>query len=165
MSYVAERYFGLADITGAFVAGVILSNLKDAPYIETKLDTNSYMIFGPVFFASIGLKTDIRGIDSKILLFTLAFVLVALVSKIIGCGGISKLMKFSWNDSLKIGIGMMTRGEVALIVAQKGFDAGLLSPKFFTCVIILIIISSVITPIFLKLIYEKDKKKELKSEG
>ena len=164
MAYVAEKFFGIADITGAFVAGVILSNLKDASYIETKLDTNSYMIFGPVFFASIGLKTDIRGIDSKILLFTLAFVLVALISKIVGCSGISKLLKFSWNDSLKIGVGMMTRGEVALIVAQKGFDAGLLSPKFFTCVIILIIISSVITPIFLKLIYEKDKNKEIKAE-
>ena len=81
MAYVAERYFGIADITGAYVAGIILCSIRDSAYIEEKIDINSYMMFGPVFFASIGLKTSIEGIDSALIVFALAFVLVALISK------------------------------------------------------------------------------------
>lgn len=156
MAYVAEVYFGIADITGAYVAGIILCSIKDSNYIAEKMDTNSYMLFGPVFFASIGLKTDLESIDSSLLLFSIAFVIVALITKIIGCGLMAKLCKFSWRDSLKVGVGMMTRGEVALIVSQKGLSVGLLTPIYFTAVILLIIISSIATPIILKVLYAKD---------
>ncbi|MBR2916061.1 MAG: cation:proton antiporter, partial [Clostridia bacterium] len=156
LAYCSERYFGVADITGAFIAGVILCNIRDAQYIERKLNINSYMLFGPIFFAGIGIKTNIQGISSSMLLFSVFFVLVALIAKIIGCGGISKMMRYSWKDSLKIGIGMMTRGEVALIVAQKGLDVGLLEPAYFAPVIILIITSSILTPILLKLLYKNE---------
>ncbi len=114
-------------------------------------------MFGPVFFASIGLKTNIDNIDASILLFSLGFVLVALVTKIIGCGLMAKICKFNGMDSLKIGVGMMTRGEVALIVAQKGLSVGLLTPVYFTAVILLIIVSSISTPILLKVLYARDK--------
>ena len=80
LSYVAEKVFGIADITGAYVAGIILSKLHDSDYIEQKMDINSYMIFGPIFFASIGLKTEISGFTWELLLFSLAFVAVALVT-------------------------------------------------------------------------------------
>ena len=156
LAYCSERYFGVADITGAFVAGVILCNIRDAKYIERKLSINSYMLFGPIFFAGIGIKTNIQSISSSMIIFSVFFVLVALLAKIIGCGGISKMMKYSWKDSLKIGVGMMTRGEVALIVAQKGLDAGLLEPEYFAPVIILIITSSIITPILLKVLYKNE---------
>ena len=91
----------------------------------------------------------------NILLFSIGFVLVALLAKIIGCGFISKVCGFKWNECLKIGVGMMTRGEVALIVSQKGLSVGLLSSEYFTAVILLIIISSISTPIILKLLYSK----------
>lgn len=155
-AYAAEKYFGIADITGAYVAGIILCSIKDSTYIEEKMEVSSYMIFGPVFFASIGLKTNIDNIDGNILLFSLGFVFVALICKIIGCGLMAKLCRFRLPDCLKIGVGMMTRGEVALIVAQKGLSVGLLTPVYFTSVILLIIVSSISTPIILKLLYARD---------
>lgn len=156
-AYVAEKYFGIADITGAYVAGIILCSLRDSDYIANKMDTNSYMLFDPIFFASIGLKTSIDNIDTNILLFSVGFVIVALICKIIGCGLMAKICRFSFPDSLKIGVGMMTRGEVALIVAQKGLSVGLLTSVYFTSVILLIIVSSILTPIILKILYAKEK--------
>lgn len=153
MAYAAEKYFGIADITGAYVAGIILCNLRDSEYIAEKMDISSYMIFGPVFFASIGLKTEFSGLTPSLLLFSVGFVIVALVAKIIGCGGISRLFGYKGRDCLRIGVGMMTRGEVALIVSQKGLAVGLMDPVYFTSVILLIICSSIITPVAMKLLY------------
>jgi Kef-type K+ transport system membrane component KefB len=157
---VAEKVFGIADITGAYVAGIILSKLHDSDYIEQKMDINSYMIFGPIFFASIGLKTEISGFTWELLLFSLAFVAVALVCKIIGCGAMSRLCGFKGSDTLKVGVGMMTRGEVALIVAQRGLTEGMIGSQYFTSVILLIIVSSILTPIILKLLYARNEKKQ-----
>lgn len=156
-AYVAEKYFGIADITGAYVAGIILCNLDDAPYIDRKMNINSYMLFGPVFFCSIGLKTDVSGLSLKILAFAIAFVLVALLTKIVGCGLAAKAFRMSNRDALRCGVGMMTRGEVALIVATKGLNAGLLDSVYFTAVILLIIVSSIATPILLKLLFSEKK--------
>lgn len=164
LSYAAEKYFGIADITGAYVAGIVLCNLSDNEYIERKMDVSSYMLFGPIFFVSIGLKTSFDSMDSHFLAFCIGFVVVALLSKIIGCGLISRLCKYNWSDSLKIGIGMMTRGEVALIISQKGLSTGLISADYFTAVILLILVSSIATPLLLKLIYARDEK-YLKSAG
>lgn len=160
LSYVAEKYFGIADITGAYIAGVVLCSLSDNEYIERKIDVSSYMFFGPIFFTSIGLKTSFDAMNGKLFAFCICFVLVALGAKIIGCGLISKICRYSLSDSLKIGVGMMTRGEVALIVAQKGLDTGLLTADYFTAVILLILVSSIATPIILKLLYAKDDKQE-----
>lgn len=159
-AYIAEKFFGIADITGAYVAGIILCSMRDSSYIDEKMEVSSYMIFGPVFFASIGLKTNIDNVDGTILLFSLGFVIVALLCKIVGCGLMAKLCRFRTQDCMKIGVGMMTRGEVALIVAQKGLSVGLLTPVYFTSVILLIIVSSISTPIILKLLYAKDKQAE-----
>ena len=156
LAYIAEKYFGIADITGAYVAGIILCNIKDSEYIARKVDVSSYMLFAPVFFCSIGLKTSIGDMDMSLLLFCVLFVIVALATKIIGCGLMSKILKFSWPDSLKVGVGMMTRGEVALIVAQKGLSVGMVESKYFTAVILLIIVSSISTPIILKFLYSKE---------
>lgn len=158
LSYIAEEVFGVADITGAYVAGIILSSLDDSEYIDRKMDINSYMLFGPVFFASIGLQTNIRTLDMSILLFSAAFVLVGMLSKIIGCGLAGRITGFKGKNALKIGVGMMTRGEVALIVSQKGLAVGLMDSKFFTSVILLIICSSILTPVLLKILYSEKKK-------
>lgn len=165
MAYCAEKFFGIADITGAYVAGIILCNLRDAEYIEGKMDISSYMLFGPVFFASIGLKTKFDGFTLQLLWFSLAFVAVALITKIIGCGLMAKLWRFDNRDALKIGVGMMTRGEVALIVAQKGLAVGLVSAEYFTSVILLIIASSVSAPVLLKLLFKNENKSDHMPDG
>lgn len=170
MSYIAEHFFGVADITGAYLAGVILCMLDESDYIERKMEINSYMIFGPVFFCSIGLQTNIRHLDTNLLLFSVAFVIVGMVSKVIGCGGVSRLMGHSRRDALKIGCGMMTRGEVALIVAQRGLSVGMMDSSYFTAVILLIITSSILTPIILKALYEdgsesKEDQEDLENGG
>lgn len=153
-SYIAETYFGIADITGAFVAGIVLCSIEDAHYIYTKMDVSSYMLFGPVFFVKIGLDTDLSGVGSMVV-FCVAFVLVALLGKIIGCGITARLCKFTIADSMKVGVGMMTRGEVALIVTAKGLAAGLIDSTYYAPVICLIICSSILTPILLKVMFQK----------
>ena len=155
IGYIAETYFGIADITGAYMAGVVLCNLSDRDYIESKIDISSYMVFAPLFFTGIGLKTSFASMDMKLLAFSIIFVVIALVSKVFGCGGSALLLGFSKNDALKIGIGMMSRGEVALITAQKGLAAGIIASDCFTAVILLIVVSSIVTPICLKKAYQR----------
>ena len=155
MAYIAEEYFGIADIRGAYIAGIVLCSMDDASYVERRVDISNYVLFAPVFFASIGLKTDISGLTPQILLFSVCFVIVALITKVIGCGLAAKICRFNWADSLKVGVGMMTRGEVALIVAQKGLDIGVVDPVYFTAVILLIVVSSVATPLVLKVLFTK----------
>lgn len=149
-AYCAEKFFGIADITGAYIAGIVLCNLHDASYMESKVDINAYMLFSPVFFASIGLKTNLSGLTLDLLWFAIAFVIIGCISKIIGCGGISKALGFNWRESYQIGLGMMVRGEVALIVATKGLNNNLITPEYFSAVILLIIVSSMLVPILLK---------------
>ncbi len=157
LSYVAEEYFGIADITGAYVAGVILCNIQDSHYVDRRVNITSYLFFGPIFFASIGLKTDISKMTWELAAFSICFVIVAIVGKIIGCGFAAKVTKHTWKESLICGVGMMTRGEVALIVAQKGLDAGIIAAEDFTPVILLIIFTSVLTPVLLKLMFKNKK--------
>ena len=148
-AYCTEHFFGIADITGAYVAGVVFCNLHDASYMEQKIDINSYMFFSPIFFAAIGLKTDLSGLDMSLLWFSIAFVLVGCIAKIIGCGGSALLLGFKRKEPLQIGLGMMVRGEVALIVAQKGLSVGMVKAEYFAPVILLIIVSSMVVPILL----------------
>ncbi len=149
-AFAAEKFFGIADITGAYIAGVVFCNLTDAHYMEQKIDINSYMIFSPLFFASIGMKTNLGGMDLSLLFFSLAFVAVGCVSKMIGCGGVSRLMGHTTRESVQVGLGMMVRGEVALIVAQKGLSAGLVDSRYFAAVILLIVVSSMLVPVLMK---------------
>ncbi|WP_028516772.1 cation:proton antiporter [Ruminococcus flavefaciens] len=163
MAYVAERYFGIADITGAYIAGIILCNVRDAEYIDRRVNINGYMFFAPVFFVGIGLKTDFSNVDSSMIVFSVGFVLVAMLSKVIGCGLVSKCFKYSWKECLKIGAGMMTRGEVALIITNKGLGLGIIDSSYFTAVILLIIVSSIVTPVVLKLLFGKSDNEEEKA--
>lgn len=157
-AFVAEYVFGVADITGAYIAGVILStNNKSAAYVDKRVNTNTYMIFGPIFFANIGIGMAFDQMDLQVFLFGLVFVLFAILGKIVGCGVIAKTTKFSFKDSVKIGVGMIARGEVALIVTQKGIDANIIEQKYMTVVVMLVLVSSVLAPILLKLLFKSDK--------
>jgi len=160
LSYISEVYFGVADITGAYFAGLILCNVTETKsYIASKINITSYMFFTPIFFASIGIKTVITGMSQELILFTLALLIVAILSKIVGCGLGAKICGFSNMDSLAIGVGMISRGEIALIVAQKGEQAGLISPTLFPAIVLVVIVTTLITPILLKaIVYMKEQK-------
>ena len=161
LSYISEVYFGVADITGAYFAGLILCNVTETKsYIASKINITSYMFFTPIFFASIGIKTVITGMSQELILFTLALLIVAILSKIVGCGLGAKICGFSNMDSFAIGVGMISRGEVALIVAQKGEQAGLISSTLFPAIVLVVIVTTLITPILLKaVVYMKEQKK------
>ena len=152
LSFVAEHYFGIADITGAYFAGLILCNLLEArEYINKKVNILAYMFFSPVFFASMGIKTELDGMTGSLLIFSFALLAVAIITKIVGCGLGAKLMGFNWSDSLSIGLGMVSRGEVAMIVAQKGAQVGLIDSLLFPPIVLVVIVTTLITPILLKL--------------
>jgi Kef-type K+ transport system membrane component KefB len=159
LAYVAEEYFGIADITGAYLAGVIISNLKSNEYVAEKVEITSYMLFSPIFFASIGIKTSIHSMSWNIVFFSLLLIAVAILTKVIGCGIGARLTGFTKNESLKIGIGMVSRGEVALIVANKGAAVGLIRDEYFAPVIIVVLVTTLITPILLKIVYKEKHEK------
>ena len=155
MSFCAEHFFGVADITGAFAAGLIISTTSKAKYIEVKFAPLSYLLLTPIFFASIGLSMDLPEMDAKILLFSVLLVIVAVLSKFIGCGLGAKICGLNNHQCEQVGVGMVCRGEVALIVANKGSALGLMPEIFFGPIIIMVVATTVITPILLKLAYRK----------
>ena len=156
LAYCAEEFFGVADITGAFFAGLAISGTNKADYVTKRFDTLSYLLLSPIFFASIGLKVVLPKMNLEIVLFTVIICLVAVLTKVIGCGLGAKICKYSNKESLQIGVGMISRGEVALIVANKGEAVGLMSDKFFAPIVIMVVLTTIITPVLLKVVF-KDK--------
>ena len=152
-AYIAEAWFGVADITGAYVAGIIISNTSRVTYITAKCESLSDMLLSPCFFASIGAKVVLPQMTSSILLFSVLLILWAILSKVIGCGLGAKICGYTNQESLRIGVGMISRGEVALIVANKGISAGLMQEQFFGPVVIMVVATTIVTPILLKLVY------------
>ena len=156
MSYCAEEFFGVADITGAFFAGLILCNVaKSRKFVAKKMAVVSYMFFTPVFFASVGMKTDLRVINGEILLFAVVLLIAAIFSKVIGCGAAGRLTGMTNHESLVTGIGMVARGEVALMVAQKGITAGMINPAILPAVVLSVICCALLTPVLLELAITK----------
>lgn len=153
MAFCAEYFFGVSDITGAFVAGLILSNTSKTTYMLNRFDTVSYLLLSPIFFASVGLKVEITSMSSAIIWFTILLLIVAILTKIIGCGLGAKICGYTNLQSTKIGIGMISRGEVALIVATKGAAVGLMASEFFAPIIIVVVVTTIVTPIMLKAVY------------
>lgn len=153
MAYIAESVFGVADITGAFIAGLIISNVQRATYLESKFDTLSYLLLSPVFFASIGLKVVIPELSPAIVGFCICLFIVAVLSKIVGCGLGAKICGYKNYQVKRIGVGMISRGEVALIVASKGSTMGLISAEFLGPVVVAVVLTTIITPILLKIVF------------
>ena len=157
-AYLAEALFGVADITGAYIAGLIFAKTPRVTYLQDRFETLSYSLLSPVFFASIGLKVVLPQMSGAIILFSVLLVIWAVASKIIGCGLGAKLCGYSGQDSLRIGVGMISRGEVALIVANNGIAAGLMKDEFFGPVVLMVIATTILTPILLKLVYRGKEK-------
>ena len=158
LSYAAEKLFGVADITGAYLAGIIISNISLSnttlsEYVSEKVEVTSYMLLSPIFFASIGIKATMGQINLHLVLFSAALLAVAVITKMGGCALGGKITSFSNKDAMRIGTGMIVRGEVALIVADRGVSTGLMSANLLTAIIILVIATSLLTPILLKVLY------------
>ncbi len=158
LSYIAEHYFGVADITGAFIAGVVLSNTKQVHFINRRFDILSYMLIAPMFFASVGLSIEKLEINGTMLLLTLVLLIVAIITKIIGCGLGAILSGCSTKESVQVGVGMISRGEVALIVANKGLMLGLMPGLFTAPLVLVVVITTIVTPILLKIIFKENNK-------
>lgn len=156
LSYCAEKFFGVADITGAYLAGMIISNTQRSKYISNRFETLNYAFLSPVFFASVGLKVTLPSMTANIIIFALLLTVVAILSKIVGCGLGAKLCGLSNKESVQVGMGMISRGEVALIVASKGSSLGLMSSALFGPVVIVVIVTTIVAPIVLKISF-KDK--------
>ena len=149
-SYCAEEFFGVADITGAFFAGLIITKTTHTTYIARRFGILSYILLSPVFFANIGLQVDLPSMSPMIIGFAVALVVVAVLTKVVGCGVGAKACKYSNKDCVRIGAGMVSRGEVALIVAAKGNAIGLISADLMGPIVIVVVITTIISPILLK---------------
>lgn len=152
LSYISEEYFGIADITGAYFAGLMLCTMKVGPYVARRCEIPSYLIFSPVFFASVGLKVTLGGMDTSIWIFAIILLVIAILSKVVGCGLGAKICGCTGKEAFQVGIGMVSRGEVALIVAQKGYASGMLDDVLFAPIVLVVIVTTLITPILLKLV-------------
>ena len=163
--FVAEKFFGIASITGAYIAGLMLSGLKDSPYIEKRVLQLGYLIFSPIFFAYIGISANFSNFSLSTLLFGLAFVIVAILGKLLAGFIAGKCFGYSSKQGLQLGSGMVARGEVALAVYGTGATmicSNGIDP--IIGVILLILASSIICPILLKVLFKENKEIQLEQQ-
>ncbi|MDK0604547.1 cation:proton antiporter [Clostridium perfringens] len=158
LSFCAEEFFGVADITGAFIAGLVISDSNRSKYLNSRFETLSYMLLSPIFFASIGIKVQLTAMTKTIFIFAILLLLVAILSKVFGCALGAKLCRYSNREAIQIGTGMISRGEVALIVANKGIAMGLMLPEFLAPVVIVVVVTTIVTPILLKVVFNNKSK-------
>lgn len=150
-AYLSEE-LGVAGIIGAFAAGLAISYTPHKKEVEQKLEPIAYAIFVPIFFVSIGISVSFQGLGEQ-MGFILGLSVLAVATKWIGSGIGARLTGFNMRSSIGIGAGMISRGEVALIIAAIGLEAGILAPKFYTSIIIVVILTTLITPPLLKKVF------------
>lgn len=150
VSYATETFFGIADITGAYLLGLFFSQHRVKKEVARKITVPSYLFFSPIFFASVGLKAELGSLTAKMFVFSLLLIAAAFAAKVIGCALGAKICGFTVRESVQVGVGMVSRGEVALIMAQKGFAVGLVDAAIFPPIVLMVIATTVITPIVLR---------------
>ena len=150
---------GLSPIVGAFAVGMALSNTKVFEKIENYVGKIG-LIFAPLFFAIIGAQVDLRAVDLNILVLSAVIVVVAVTTKLFGCGLPAMYFLKSKQKGMRVGIGMISRGEVGLIVAGVGITAGILTSEVYSTIIIMVVVTTIITPIWLKIEYRKEQKND-----
>lgn len=147
-AYYSEQ-MGVAGIIGAFAAGIAISQTTYKHEVEHKIEPIAYAIFVPVFFVSIGMEITFQGIGNQIW-FIVLMTIIAILTKLVGSGLGARLTGFNLKSSIGIGAGMVSRGEVALIIAANGLTANLLAKENFTSIVIVVILTTIITPPLLK---------------
>lgn len=151
--------FGVPDIVGAYIAGLIISNTIMSYYVESKVEVLTYMLFAPMHFAHVGMRTVLGAMEGRVLIFTGILLLVAIVTKVGGCTLGAKIAGLKSRNALQVGIGMVCRGEIALIIANRGSILGILSETYFAPVILVIVITTLMTPIFIRWTLPLEEKK------
>lgn len=155
----AEVVGGMAAITGSFVAGLMFARCTEKERLMQGVSALAYGLFVPIFFVSIGLTVNIRDLETEALLLTGAIIVVAIVSKLFGSGLGARWAGFSWRESWQLGAGMVSRGEVGLIVANVGIGAGLITGKEFSAIVGMVLASTIVTPPMLRALFSEPKKK------
>ena len=155
--FAAEMFGGMAAITGSFIAGLMFSRTRQKPDIDRGMKALSYSFFVPIFFINIGLNVDVSTINLNTIWIMLLISFAAIIGKIIGAGGGAKIGKFTWREAMQLGIGMVSRGEVGLIVAAVGLESGLISLELFSAIIGMVLITTVLTPPMLRASFSKPK--------
>ena len=151
---VGADYFGqVAAITGAFLAGVFLARTRHAHTIIQSMLPFTYAFFVPIFFLNIGLTADLHMLTQGNGVFVLVIILVAVLTKVIGCGFGARVSGFSPLESLQVGVGMISRGEVGLIIALAGLQSGVIAQPIYVALVVMVVISTVVTPVFLRLTF------------
>lgn len=160
-AFIAE-YLGIAAITGAYVFGLILSSFTHKEYLERNVKAISTGFLSLIFFASVGIEADLNGVDMKVILITVVMFCVAVLGKLIGCGGAARLLKMSKSESIQIGTGMISRGEVAIITANIGLQNGIITEEIVLPTLIVVILTTIISPILLKMAFSHKVEKRMK---
>jgi len=156
LAWASEALGGMASITGAFVAGLLFRDTNYREHIENGMHTIAYALLVPVFFVSIGLEADARAIGVDGIGFALTFVLIAVLTKVVGCGIGARLAGMSMRDALRLGVGMTSRGEVGLIVAAIGIEVGVLSDDLFATTVVMVLATTLLTPMALRALYPRE---------
>lgn len=161
-AYLAE-ILGIAAITGAYICGLILSTYQHKEHLVKNVKAISSGFLSLIFFASVGIEANIKGMNWEIILITLVMFAVAVFGKIVGCGGAARALKMTKNESIQIGTGMISRGEVAIITANIGLQKGIISEEIFLPTLIVVILSTIITPVLLKMAFSLKEPKAVRA--
>ncbi|MBK8824206.1 MAG: cation:proton antiporter [Anaerolineales bacterium] len=161
---IAAEYFGgMAAITGAFLAGLMLARTHEKERIETGMHALAYGLFVPIFFVNIGLSIDLHEFQIQALFFTVVIILVAIAGKWIGSGWGARLGGLSRHESIQLGAGMISRGEVGLIVASVGVKDNLVNAEEFSAIVVMVLITTLVTPPILRALFTQKEDQERKS--
>jgi Kef-type K+ transport system membrane component KefB len=163
-AWAAEALGGVASITGAFLAGILFSRTPLRRSIETGMHTIAYSWLVPIFFVSIGLQTNLRAVGLAGIPLALAILAAAILSKVVGCGVGARAGGCTTGEALRLGVGMTSRGEVGLIVATVGLAAGLVNEAIFASAVLMVLITSLATPIALRALYPKSQTSQARTE-
>jgi len=165
LSWAAEAFGQVASITGAYLAGVLVARAGFREEIEHRMRAFTYAILVPVFFVGIGLQTNARLLAVEDLPFALLIIAAAVVGKIAGCGLGARAGGFSGRESLRIGVGMVSRGEVGLIVAGVGIQNGLLTDRGFAVMVIMVLATTLLTPVMLRAVFPQRRPQLTEAEA
>ncbi|TLM78894.1 MAG: cation:proton antiporter, partial [Actinobacteria bacterium] len=154
LAFLAEES-GVANITGSYIAGLLIGMTKYKKQVTRQIETVGFTFLVPVFFVSIGLVAQVKSIGGS-WIFVVILTLIAVFTKIIGCGLGAKISGFDFHDSLAIGTGMISRGEIALIIASIGLTRNLIDQPLYTAMVTMVLVSTIVTPPLLKLTLKKE---------
>jgi Kef-type K+ transport system membrane component KefB len=153
-AWAAEYVGAVAAITGAYLAGVLIAQTDFKKEIDAGIHPLTYSIFVPLFFISIGLEANARELGPRAM-FTVVLVLVAIVAKAVGCGVFARLFGFATIESVRVGVGMISRGEVGLIVAGYGLANGLIGSDVFSASVLMVLVTTMVTPPLMRLVFPR----------